>query len=69
VSHIYPPKPDDVPSLPPTFRTACYVVGTVFGLGVAPALAAAPVPAWSVAAAAAVSGAANALAFGYRPTR
>ncbi|WP_353708980.1 hypothetical protein ABRQ22_06665 [Cellulosimicrobium sp. ES-005] len=56
------------PVVPPTVRTVAYVVGIVAGLAAAPSLLAFDLPAWA-AVAAAVSGAANALAFGYNPTR
>ncbi|MGN7705040.1 hypothetical protein [Cellulosimicrobium sp. 22601] len=56
------------PTVPPVVRTVAYVVGLTFGLGVAPSLIALNLPAWA-AVAGAISGAANALAFGYRPTR
>lgn len=56
------------PTVPPVVRTVAYLVGIVLGVGVAPALLALGlVPAAGVAAA--LSGAANAIAFGYRPTR
>lgn len=62
------------PTVSPSLRTRLYVLGTLLGLGVAPPLVVAaaqyPHPALVVAAAAvpALSGACNALAFGYRPT-
>jgi len=56
------------PTVPPAVRTVAYVVGLTFGLAVAPSLIALDLPAWA-AVAVAISGAANALAFGYRPTR
>lgn len=63
------PLPDaQPPSVPPSLRTWCYIVGTVLGLGVTPALALTG-PTWAAALAGGLSGACNALAFGYRPTR
>ena len=56
------------PTVPPIVRTVGYVVGLTFGLAVAPSLMAFDLIAWA-AVAVAISGAANALAFGYRPTR
>lgn len=62
------------PTVAPTTRTRLYVTGTLLGLGVAPPLVVAatqyPHPLLVIAAAAvpALSGACNALAFGYRPT-
>lgn len=62
------------PTVSPSLRTRLYVAGTLLGLGVAPPLVVAAAqyehPALTVAAAAAsaLSGACNALAFGYRPT-
>jgi len=59
---------NETPTVPARVRTGAYVVGIVLGVGVAPALLALGLePAAGVAAA--LSGAANALAFGYRPTR
>lgn len=58
----------DQPTVPPTVRTWAYVVGIVAGLAVAPSLYAFGLEPWAVVSGA-VSGAANALAFGYRPTR
>lgn len=59
---------DETPAIPPRVRTWAYVVGIACGLGVAPSLLAYGLePAAAVAVA--ISGAANALAFGYRPTR
>jgi len=55
-------------AIPKLVRTWAYALGLVFGLGVAPALLALDLVAWS-GVAIAVSGAANAIAFGYRPTR
>lgn len=61
-----------VPTISPKLRTRLYVAGAMLGLGIAPALAAAamtwPVAAIPAALAAGLSGACNALAFGYRPT-
>lgn len=58
----------DTPTVPKAVRTWAYAIGAVLGFGVAPALlAAGQYTAAGVAAAAA--GGANALAFGYRPTR
>lgn len=59
---------DPADAVPERVRTAAYLAGTVLGLGVAPALIAAGLPAWA-GVAAALAGAANAIAFGYRPTR
>lgn len=56
------------PTIPPQARTWAYVVGILAGVAVAPSLLAYGLDA-PAAVAAAVSGAANALAFGYRPTR
>lgn len=56
------------PTVPAPVRTWAYVVGIVSGLAVAPSLYAFGLEPWAVVAGA-VSGAANALAFGYRPTR
>lgn len=58
----------ETPTIPPKVRTGAYVVGIVSALAVAPALLAYGLEA-PAAVAIAVSGAANALAFGYRPTR
>jgi len=58
----------DTPAVPPVVRTVAYLVGLTFGLAVAPALMAFDLIAWA-AVAVAISGAANAVAFGYRPTR
>ena len=59
---------EDTPTVPVRVRTAAYVVGIVAALAVAPSLLAyGQEPAAAVAMA--ISGAANALAFGYRPTR
>lgn len=56
------------PTIPAKLRTGLYVAGTFLGVGAAPALLALGYePAAGVAAA--FSGACNALAFGYRPTR
>lgn len=56
------------PAVPARVRTIAYVVGIVSALAVAPSLLAyGQEPAAAVAVA--ISGAANALAFGYRPTR
>lgn len=56
------------PTIPPRARTWAYIVGIVCGLGVAPSLLAyGQEPAAAVAVA--ISGAANAVAFGYRPTK
>lgn len=57
----------DTPTISPQVRTAAYVVGIVAALAVAPALLAYGLEA-PAAVAVAISGAANALAFGYRPT-
>lgn len=54
------------PAIPPIVRTWCYILGTLLGLGAAPALIALDLPTWA-GVAAALAGAANALAFGYRP--
>lgn len=56
------------PTVPPAARTWAYVVGIVSALGAAPALLAYGLNE-AAAVAVAISGAANALAFGYRPTR
>ncbi|PTU56416.1 hypothetical protein DBB34_09140 [Sphaerisporangium cinnabarinum] len=56
------------PTLPERVRTGLYVAGTLLGLGAAPSLIALEQPALA-AVAAAFSGACNALAFGFRPTR
>lgn len=56
------------PTVPARFRTVAYVAGAVLGLGVAPALISLDLPQWA-GVSAALAGAANALAFGYRPTR
>lgn len=68
MSYQAPETDQATPTIPPRWRTIAYVVGVLAGLVVAPSLAAAGllVPA---AIAGAVSGGANALAFGYRPTR
>lgn len=57
----------ETPTVPPKVRTWCYVTGAVLGLGVAPALLAFGLTE-AAGAAAALAGAANALAVGYRPT-
>lgn len=57
-----------VPTIPERVRTGLYVAGTALGLAVAPSLIALELPALATVAAA-CSGACNALAFGYRPTR
>lgn len=59
---------EQTPTVPARVRTWAYVVGIVSGVGAAPALLAYGLTE-AAAVAAAVSGAANALAFGYRPTR
>ena len=56
------------PTVPARVRTVAYVVGIVAALAVAPSLLAYGQEA-AAAVAVAISGAANALAFGYRPTR
>ena len=56
------------PTVPAQVRTVAYVVGIVSALALAPSLLAYGLEALA-AVAVAVSGAANALAFGYRPTR
>ncbi|TDE91593.1 hypothetical protein EXU48_15725 [Occultella glacieicola] len=56
------------PKVPDRVRTWAYGVGIGLGLGAAPALLALNQPALA-GVAAALAGAANALAFGYRPTR
>lgn len=58
----------ETPTVPPRLRTGLYVAGTILGLGVAPSLLALGY-AGASAVAGALSGACNALAFGYRPTR
>lgn len=59
---------DATPAVPARVRTWAYVVGIIAALAVAPSLLAYGLePAAAVAVA--ISGAANALAFGYRPTR
>lgn len=62
------PTVDPTETVPAPVRTWCYITGTVLGLGVAPAMLAIDRPALA-GVAAAVAGAANAIAFGYRPTR
>jgi hypothetical protein len=63
--------PDDAyatPAIPPRARTVCYVVGVVAGVtgaGIGLALGSDVI----AAVAAAVAAGANALAFGYRPTK
>lgn len=59
---------ETTPTVPARVRTWCYAIGVTLGLGVAPALLAVDQPALA-GVAAALAGAANALAFGYRPTR
>lgn len=59
---------DPAETFPKTLRTWAYGLGTLFGLGVAPALLAVNQPALS-GVAVAISGACNALAWGYRPTK
>ena len=55
-------------SVPKPVRTWAYAIGAVLGFGVAPALLSAGL--YTLAGvAAALAGGANALAFGYRPTR
>lgn len=56
------------PAVPEKVRTGAYIAGTFLGVGVAPALLAYGLTA-AAGAVAAVSGACNALAFLYRPTR
>lgn len=68
MSHAAPTPPDVTPTIPPQARTWAYAVGTVLGIGVAPALLAVG-QTEAAGVAAALAGAANALAFGYRPTR
>lgn len=58
----------ETPTIAPQVRTGAYIAGTVLGLGIAPALLAYGLTA-EAGVAAALAGAANALAFGYRPTR
>lgn len=58
----------EVPTVTPKVRTAAYLTGTVLGIGVAPALLAYGLIA-PAGVAAALAGAANVIAFGYRPTR
>jgi hypothetical protein len=67
VSHI-DPNDETPPTIPPAVRTAAYIGGAVLGLGVAPALLSLGLTGWA-GVAGALAGAANALAFGYRPTR
>lgn len=59
---------EQTPTVPARVRTAAYIVGIVCALAVAPSLLAYGQEA-AAAVAVAISGAANALAFGYRPTR
>lgn len=62
------PTTDPTQTVPPPVRTWAYLIGTALGLGVAPAMLAIDQPALA-GVAAALAGAANAIAFGYRPTR
>lgn len=59
---------EETPAVTKEWRTRFYVAGTILGLGVAPSLIALDLPALA-AVAASLSGACNALAVGYRPTR
>lgn len=69
MTHAAPPHADDAPpTVPPALRTGAYIAGAVLGLGLAPALLALNLPQWA-GVCAALAGAANALAIGYRPTR
>lgn len=67
--------PETPPAVSPAVRTWCYILGAITGLGLTPPLVLIATQtgdlAWGAAAALAggLSGAFNALAFGYRPTR
>lgn len=56
------------PIIPEKVRTGLYVAGAFLGVGIAPALYAIGLEPLSVVAGS-LSGACNAVAFGYRPTR
>lgn len=62
-----PTEQQPTPAIPDRVRTGAYVVGALLGVGVAPALIMYDEKLAAVAAA--LSGACNVLAFGYRPTR
>jgi hypothetical protein len=66
---------ENPPTVAPAVRTWCYILGALFGLGLTPPLVLLATQSgdlWAGVAAAlagGLSGAFNALAFGYRPTR